>query len=117
MIAGMQGAVQRKCTNVGTVEIAESFIRAGLGSAKDQERRGKEKKLLAMLNKLLAPSGNCSAIEPGFRIHNWRIIVLCGRDCLYLCALYDAKHMLSPKKQYVLLFIYLFVAPVGIIIC
>jgi len=35
MIAGVQGAVKRKCTDAGTIEIAESFVRAGLGSAKE----------------------------------------------------------------------------------
>lgn len=52
-----------------------------------------------MLNELFAPSGKHSAIETVLRICNWRIIILCGRDCLYLYVLYDAKYILSPRNN------------------
>lgn len=68
---------------------------------------GKRKKLVAISKGLLASSGK-HITETGFRIRSWRTIILCGRDCLYLCALYDAKYILSPRNNmsYYYLFIY-----------
>lgn len=66
------------------------------------------KKLVAVSKGVVAPSGKHSTTETGFKICNWRIIILCGRDCLYLHALYDAKYILSPRNNmnYFYLFIY-----------
>jgi len=73
-----------------------------------QTGESREKKLVALSKGLLAPSDKPNTTKTGFKIRNWRIIILCDRDCLYLCALYVAKYIMSPRNNmnYYYLFIY-----------